>query len=143
MFAKIVQNSVESFPYTMRDLRRDNPNTSFPSTISDEELENFNVFRVTVTPTPENDPKTHRLEHSCELVDGAWTQVWTKHQIELSFAEKNIRNHRNELLEKSDWTQLADSSVSAVWTDYRQELRDVPQQEGFPYEIVWPEEPAS
>ena len=143
MFAKIVQNSVESFPYTMRDLRRDNPNTSFPATLPDEELENFNVFRVTVTPTPENDPKTHRLEHSCELVDGVWTQVWTKHQRELSSAEKNIREYRNDLLAKSDWTQLTDSSVSAVWTDYRQELRDVPQQEGFPYEVAWPEKPVS
>jgi len=47
------------------------------------------------------------------------------------------------LLKESDWTQVADAPVDqSAWADYRQALRDVPQQEGFPQEVVWPNPPA-
>lgn len=53
------------------------------------------------------------------------------------------RAHRDALLLASDWTQLPDAGLSeekkALWVAYRQTLRDVPQQSGFPREIVWPE----
>jgi len=53
---------------------------------------------------------------------------------------KNIREQRNKLLSESDWTQLADAPVDAViWSNYRQELRDVTKQDGFPFNIIWPE----
>jgi len=55
---------------------------------------------------------------------------------------KSARSSRNEKLAACDWTQLADAPVdSAAWGAYRQALRDVPSQAGFPWEIVWPEEP--
>lgn len=53
------------------------------------------------------------------------------------------RSRRDNLLAASDWTQVADAPVdSAAWAIYRQELRDVPEQEGFPANIMWPTEPA-
>lgn len=52
------------------------------------------------------------------------------------------RVHRDELLAASDWTQVADAPVDqAAWATYRQALRDVPDQEGFPSEIAWPDQP--
>lgn len=49
---------------------------------------------------------------------------------------------RNALLSASDWTQIADAPVDAsVWRKYRQDLRDVPQQEGYPFDIAWPDIP--
>lgn len=49
------------------------------------------------------------------------------------------RAQRNALLADCDWTQLADAPVdAAVWATYRQALRDVPAQSGFPTEISWP-----
>lgn len=53
-----------------------------------------------------------------------------------------VRSKRNALLTASDWTQVADAPVDQeAWATYRQELRDIPQQEGFPVDINWPAEP--
>lgn len=52
------------------------------------------------------------------------------------------RAKRNALLAASDWTQVADSPVDqAAWAVYRQALRDITSQSGFPLEITWPAQP--
>jgi len=52
------------------------------------------------------------------------------------------RSKRNGLLSKSDWTQVADAPVDqAAWATYRQALRDVPDQAGFPADVIWPVAP--
>lgn len=52
------------------------------------------------------------------------------------------RDKRNALLSACDWTQVADAPVDqAAWAAYRQALRDVPEQTGFPDTINWPTEP--
>jgi hypothetical protein len=52
----------------------------------------------------------------------------------------SARDKRNSLLASSDWTQLPDvpEAIRLAWAEYRQALRDIPQQEGFPQTIVWP-----
>lgn len=54
------------------------------------------------------------------------------------------RAERNRLLTETDWTQAADvpQATKDLWAPYRQALRDVPQQSGFPTDIVWPTKPA-
>jgi hypothetical protein len=53
-----------------------------------------------------------------------------------------IRQERSTKLKECDWTQLADSPVNKeTWATYRQSLRDVPLQEGFPWTITWPTQP--
>lgn len=56
---------------------------------------------------------------------------------------REIREQRNALLAQCDWTQLDDSpgQNKLAWATYRQALRDVPQQVGFPLDIQWPVEP--
>ena len=55
---------------------------------------------------------------------------------------QRVREQRNQKLADCDWTQLADSPVDkAVWATYRQALRDVPGQAGFPWTVNWPEQP--
>jgi hypothetical protein len=55
---------------------------------------------------------------------------------------KNMRAQRNQKLKDSDWSQVADAPVDkAVWAAYRQALRDVPAQAGFPWDINWPVAP--
>jgi hypothetical protein len=55
---------------------------------------------------------------------------------------KSVRNSRTEKLKDSDWTQIADSTVDkAAWATYRQALRDVTTQTGFPWTITWPDAP--
>lgn len=58
--------------------------------------------------------------------------------------EQSVRIHRDELLKACDWTQVGDvpAAISMKWAIYRQELRDVTHQAGFPLNVVWPEIPA-
>jgi len=57
------------------------------------------------------------------------------------------KRRRNQLLYYSDFTQLADVAESMLpevrqaWRTYRQALRDITKQAGFPQEIRWPEKP--
>ena len=55
---------------------------------------------------------------------------------------KAVREQRNTKLSESDWTQLADAPVDDLaWATYRQALRDVPTQSGFPWTVTWPDAP--
>ena len=69
--------------------------------------------------------------------------VEAKTQDELG-AEKTqkaneVRYKRNMLLTQSDWTQLADAPVdNLAWAVYRQSLRDITLQAGFPFDVIFP-----
>jgi hypothetical protein len=53
----------------------------------------------------------------------------------------SVRQSRNDKLKDCDWTQLVDSTADkALWATYRQALRDVSGQVGFPWDITWPEQ---
>jgi hypothetical protein len=54
-------------------------------------------------------------------------------------AAAEVRTERDAKLAATDWTQVADAPVDkAAWATYRQSLRDVPEQAGFPSTIAWP-----
>ena len=85
--------------------------------------------------------------------DGIWIQQWKveamtdEEKIEATGLEAlRVRVGRNELLKLCDWTQLNDSEVQSnndEWLVYRQALRDVPTQAGFPWDVTWPADPGS
>jgi hypothetical protein len=53
-----------------------------------------------------------------------------------------MRYWRDGELARTDWTQVADAPVDqAAWATYRQELRDIPQQSGYPFNVIWPTSP--
>ena len=62
-------------------------------------------------------------------------------------AEAEARNKRDKLLTETDWTQTLDAPISTASKEafrvYRQMLRDVPQQEGYPTDIAWPVKPVA
>lgn len=64
--------------------------------------------------------------------------------IEVEVEEIKVRAHRNRLLSESDWVELP-SAASRIdiseWFAYRQQLRDLPSEEGFPFTVVWPTKP--
>ena len=74
-----------------------------------------------------------------------WTQMKTAEQLETERLEQlatAARSQRDALLSQSDWTQVPDAPVDQqAWADYRQALRDVPEQAGFPTDIDWPSKP--
>jgi hypothetical protein len=151
MHALINNGMVEIYPYSIGQLRKDNPNTSFPKNVSDETLQTFKVFRVFFS-TPPEVTEFQVLEEGTPVFDqeaGRWTQVFVVRdmseeevaQVTASKAEQ-IRNERNSLLVASDWTQVLDAPVDqTAWAEYRQALRDITSQEGFPHNVVWPTKP--
>ena len=55
---------------------------------------------------------------------------------------KSVRTQRTQKLSDSDWTQIADSTADkTAWATYRQALRDITSQAGFPWTITWPDAP--
>jgi hypothetical protein len=63
--------------YTIGQLRRDNPQVSFPKSIPDATLAEYNVYPLTATEQPAYDPITQNLtEGTPALVNGVWTQIW-------------------------------------------------------------------
>lgn len=68
----------------------------------------------------------------------------TKNWVQDSLAqEAAVKNQRNILLSESDWTQLPDVQIHTkqAWAMYRQELRDVTTQPGYPFNVIWPTKP--
>lgn len=54
----------------------------------------------------------------------------------------DIRSQRNALLSSCDWTQVSDAPANQpAWAAYRQALRDIPSQPGFPWDVQWPTKP--
>jgi len=56
-------------------------------------------------------------------------------------AASYAREERDEKLKATDWRASSDLTLSTEWANYRQALRDVPSQAGFPNTITWPTEP--
>ena len=149
MYVKLLNNTVDEFPYSVRKLKQDNSTTSFPKTLSDEQLAEWSVFPVVyaVEPTFAHNEKVVANAEPA-LVDGAWTLDWSvvsKTEDEIASEASSVRYERDELLALCDWTQLPDSpldsTTKASWATYRTALRDMSTQAGFPTNITWPTAP--
>lgn len=70
---------------------------------------------------------------------------YPRHPLTQKQLEEENKAKRDLLLLQSDWTQTNDAPITAekkaAYASYRQQLRDVTAQQGFPYEIVWPIKP--
>jgi len=79
------------------------------------------------------------------FVDGETTateQEAAYHATKDAEQATSVRVTRNTKLAECDWTQLTDAPVnSALWAAYRQALRNIPNQAGFPWDITWPTQP--
>lgn len=61
----------------------------------------------------------------------------------VGIVEAEVRKERDTLLVSSDWTQVLDAPVDqTAWATYRQSLRDIPDQAGFPDTVTWPTPPS-
>lgn len=143
MYVKLLNNTPSKFPYNLGELKKENPNTSFPNPISNSTLADFDVYPVTPTTAPAFDNTTHRLRNWVENTNQEWRQTWTIQQLPEEQASANVRGKRDRLLVDSDWTQLPDAPVdAAAWATYRTALRDVTDQTGFPWNVTWPVAPS-
>lgn len=53
----------------------------------------------------------------------------------------DLREERDRLLAETDYLALSDNTMSAAMTTYRQSLRDITDQAGFPTSVTWPTKP--
>ena len=144
MHLKLTNGTPEK--YSIGQLRRDNSNTSFPKVPSDELLADWGVFPYSRPERPAYDPLTANVvDGSFVEVNGAWLMPWVVEQLPQDQAEGNIRSKRDGLLKETDWIVIKayerNANIPAEWEMYRQALRDITAQEGFPYSVIWPVKP--
>jgi len=151
MYVKVKNGAVDAFPYGIRELMQDNPNTSFPERVSDVFLAQYGIYPVISKEIPQ--PFDNVMQNAATVdpvfTNGAWVQAWkitpaSAEEVAQRLADlaQNVRSTRNQLLADSDWTQVIDSPVNLVtWATYRQALRDITKQVSFPQNINWPVAP--
>lgn len=145
-----VSGSVTTYPYTIQNLKSDNPNISFPNILTDSVLNDFNVYSVVQVENGGDYTKNY-VEGTPTQSGSLYLQNWTEsdassEDIETRKNEKweEVRDIRDSLLSQSDWTQFQDTPITGSklteWQTYRQSLRDITNQEN-PYNITWPIKP--
>jgi len=131
------------------EFRSMHPDTSFPVPLTAEILGDFGADVVLEGPQAQPTRYQVAFRDGVEQIDGKW---YTKYSVaEMDQETKDaldakqaalIRSERTQKLAESDWTQVADAPVNKeTWAVYRQSLRDVTTQTGFPWEVIWPAKP--
>jgi len=113
---------------------------------------------IVAVPMPAPSTPLKKVEHGDPVKKaGKWTQVWIEEnifsgatkaadeaahteQLDIAAAE-SARTDRDSRLAVTDFHGLSDTVMSEAMTTYRQALRDVPEQDGFPHEVTWPDSP--
>ena len=137
------------------DLYYKYPHTSFPKPLSTYILDLYGVDAVLEGPQPQVTPPYETVvRQGIEEIEGKWFKkyvigpIFNNQEEEDLYrlnidnqASEGIRNNRNNLISKSDWMGCSDFIMSDEWRQYRQDLRNITTQEGFPHNVEWPEEP--
>ena len=152
---------------TQGEIRKLNANTSLPKVWTAATMEGLGIDPVLASPAPDasGEYKTVVRNGAEQDANGNWVYAWierdmfadttedgvttTKAQHEAAYtakktaeAEAAVRTERDSLLAKTDWTGLSDVTMSAEMTTYRQALRDITSQDGFPQNVIWPSMPS-
>ena len=148
-------------------IRNDNRNMSLPKVWTANVCDALGVDPVLAAPAPapSGDYKSVVRNGAVQDANGNWVQAWVEREMftEYTDDEGNVqtvdaqktaydtqknnelatreRTERDRLLKETDHYGLSDVTMSAEMTTYRQALRDVPQQDGFPASINWPTKP--
>ena len=148
---------------TEQEFRRLHSSTSFPQVLTPEILDSFGVDPILEGPQVQTTPPYEiSVRQGIEEINGQWFTKYvvgpiftdnedsTAEEKEAAYkagidntASEGVRTERNKLLEETDWTQSRDVVLDndADWIAYRQELRDITLQDGFPHNVIWPTKP--
>jgi hypothetical protein len=153
LFIQLQNGQPIGYPIAENNFRQLFPHTSFPTYFTADVVEplGYGIYDFSGA------PNVGRYEKTVEVVPvrneyGIWRQNYSivpmdnaeKQEVDVQQAS-SVRADRNQRIAATDWLvikaleagQLQDFSVAA----YRQGLRDIPSQEGFPWDIVWPTAP--
>tara|TARA_R100001443_G_C3353888_1_gene177428 strand:+ start:1622 stop:2077 length:456 start_codon:yes stop_codon:yes gene_type:complete len=150
MYVLIKSGSVSKYPYSVSELKKDNPNDTFVYPY--ENLGAYGVYEVEQVQTPSCNYQTQKVsEDTPALIENVWTQVW---KIEEKTEEEKTqhrdnenglkREHRNNALKDTDWWAVSDRTMTDEQKKYRQDLRDLPTHANWPYleNEDWPTKPS-
>ena len=144
------------------NIRWNETNKTSVRKLSEDKRVEFGLFRLQlVTPPYFNATTQTRVEGDAVLVGDTWTQQWeiqekytdpvdrsnallAKEEEDTTALAKAAREKRDALLAATDWVVLRAKElgqpVPLATFEYRGDLRQVPDQVGFPTTIIWPEE---
>jgi hypothetical protein len=153
---------------TQGEIRKLNPNVSLPKVWNSNVYDTLGIDPVLETPKPDTtgDYKVVVRDGAEQDANNNWVQKWverdmfsdttedgvttTKAEHEAAYqarldteAAANVRSQRDQKLQDTDWMGMSDVTMSTEWATYRQALRDIPSQAGFPNTITWPTEPGA
>lgn len=153
---------------TEQGFRRLHPNTSLPRPLTEAVINALNADVVFEGPQATGGTRyQYSQRQGVEQVNGKWYTRYVLGPVFTDYTDdegvlhtaaeqeaaytaqkdeeqaKAVRTDRNRRLADSDWTQGKDiaEAISTAWASYRQALRDVPAQTGFPWEVQWPAQP--
>jgi hypothetical protein len=148
IYIKVEQGAVVDGPLNRRMIRQRWPNTSF--SVNDIEPPEDGWVKVGSTIKEDVGEYEVAVNNGYAEIDGVWHTVFSKRPMTTEETSRKDgakaeqhRARRNYLLSESDYTQLADypNPDKALWATYRQSLRDIPSQAGFPRNPVFPDKP--
>ena len=133
------------------EIRKMYANTSLPAIWSKETCEELGIDPILESPMPQVTRYQTATQNGVEQdANGNWIWAWAVTDMTaegIAYIDRGqaemMRNTRNTKLQESDWTQGKDipDAISTPWATYRQALRDITTQEGFPWNVVWPNKP--
>jgi len=152
---------------TQGEIRRSMPNTSLPRVWTASICDSLGIDPVLAAPAPaaSGEYKVVSRNGVTQDANGNWVEAYverdmfsdytdedgtvhTKAEQEQAYtARKNeeaataVRAERDKLIASCDWMGMSDVTMSAEWATYRQALRDVTAQEGFPLDVTYPTKP--
>jgi hypothetical protein len=158
MYAKVNQDkkTVITYPYTYQSFKKDHPSVSLPmKKFEDPQYmkEKYGLIVVVKEEPPYYDQETHYVTWSNipEYLNGRYVLAVAVREIrppiegtmEHDSIKREVDRTRIIELSKTDWTQLPDVSeeIQLKWREFRQQLRDIPSQVGYPLDIKWPVRP--
>ncbi len=152
---------------TDTQLRAENTNMSFPKAWNSSVHDALGVDPVLEAPAPAPSAAYKSVVRNGAVEDGKgnWVYAWKEQEMFTEYTDDNgdvqtvaaqktaydtantaalaasERAKRTALLMETDHYALADVTMTDAMKTYRQALRDVPQQAGFPSSITWPDKP--
>jgi hypothetical protein len=146
------EGNILQYPYGTDMLRLQNPNVSFPKNITRSLMAEYNVYQVLPEPKPELPYTQDAREGDPVFYGNEWHQTWvvydlSQEEIDARTSQKadEVRQQRDQLLTATDWRVIKATETqtpeSPEWMQYREDLRNIPQQQGFPWNVVWPSQP--
>jgi hypothetical protein len=149
------------------DIRKLHPNTSLPRVWDAATCDFLNVDPVLAAPqpAPSGEYKVVVRDGVTQDANGNWVEAYTERDMFADYTDEDgtvhtkaeqeqaytalkdaeaaasVRAERDKLLAETDWMGMSDVTMSSEWATYRQALRDVPSQAGFPHNVTFPEKP--